>query len=67
MVKMKTDNNGFNIRYKHIKRNAHDDGSVIYDIVVIVGFSPACTLSEIGFRASDGSGFQKGVKSNRRK
>ncbi len=57
MVKMKTDNDGFNVRHKHIKRNAHGDDRVIYDIVVIVGFSPACALSEIGFRASEGRVF----------
>jgi hypothetical protein len=55
------------VRHKYIKRDAHDDGSVIYDIVVIVGFSSACAISEIGFRASDGNGFQKGIKSNRKK
>ena len=54
---MKTDNDGFNVRHKHIKRNAHGDDRVIYDIVVIVGFSPACALSEIGFRASEGRVF----------
>jgi len=27
------------VRHKYIKRDAHDDGSVIYDIVVIVGIS----------------------------
>lgn len=46
--------------YKH-KRSAHGDGSVIYDIVVAVGFSFACTVSEIGFCASGKSGFQKGL------
>jgi hypothetical protein len=34
------------------KRSAHGDGSVICDIVVAVGFSFACTVSEIGFCAS---------------
>ena len=45
----------------HIKRSAHSDGSVIYDIVVAVGFSFACAVSEIGFRASDDSGFQNRI------
>ena len=44
------------------KRSAHGDGSVIYDIVVAVGFSFACTVSEIGFCASGRSGFQKGYR-----
>ena len=34
------------------KRSAHGDGSVIYDIVVAVGFSFACTVSEIEFCVS---------------
>jgi len=42
-------------------RSAHGDGSVIYDIVVAVGFSFACTVSEIGFCVSGRSGFQKGL------
>ena len=59
--------NGFTVLVQAYKRSAHGDGSVIYDIVVIVGFSSACAISEIGFRASDGNGFQKGIKSNRKK
>ncbi|WP_462333565.1 hypothetical protein, partial [Phocaeicola plebeius] len=43
------------------KRSSHGDGSVIYDIVVAVGFSFACTVSEISFCASGRSGFQKGL------
>lgn len=53
------------VRHKYIKRDAHDDGSVIYDIVVIVGFSSACAISEIGYRASDGSGFQKRIQQHK--
>lgn len=43
------------------KRSAHGDDSVIYNIVVAVGFSFACAVSEIGFCASGRSGFQKGL------
>lgn len=52
--------NGFTVLVQAYKRSAHSDGSVIYDIVVAVGFSFACAVSEIGFCASGRSGFQKG-------